>query len=62
MNRFRGLLKMRKAKTVPLSSKMRGPDDDQENSKAWSKQSMVRAWEPLFTCSKYSSKNNVKVA
>ena len=25
----------------------------------WSKQSM--AWEPLFTCSKYSSRNNVKV-
>ena len=27
----------------------------------WSKQSMVMAWEPLFTCSKYSSRNNVKV-
>ena len=52
---------MRKTKTVPLSSKMRGPDDDQENSKAWSKQSMVRAWEPLLTCLKYSRKNNGKV-
>ena len=28
---------------------------------AWSIKSMVRRWEPLLTCSKNSSKNNVKV-
>jgi hypothetical protein len=33
MHRFRELLKMRKAKTVPLSSKMLGPDEDEEDSK-----------------------------